>query len=272
MKKKLFLLLLLAASLLGVAQTKPRNSAGLFLGWQNFTFLDRHVSPLTYSTNSLFPNVGLFYNKQTDRSILNIQVAAAKGNINPSRFGERSYKAVWSPKDSFQYTLASGFIHANVEGSYLRNVSSLTTNKLNYWVGGTINESAYYGDDISAFNWMLNVADLAPSFRLGYLPLTNHSLTLRVDLSVLGAITRPVYALFPKSNKDKNVPAYFKQGTQIVSVDKFQKVNFSLGYQYQAGRYFAAGVEYRLKWLHYSLPKDIHAVDKHFDVKLAYTY
>lgn len=99
MKKKLLALLLLAASLLGGAQTKPRNSIGLSLGWQNFTFLDRHVSPLTYSTNSLFPKVGLFYNKQTDRSILNIQVAAAKGSIDPSRFGERSYKAVWSPKD-----------------------------------------------------------------------------------------------------------------------------------------------------------------------------
>lgn len=116
------------------------------------------------------------------------------------------------------------------------------------------------------------MADLAPAFQVGFLPVNNHSLTLRVDLSVLGAITRPDYALFPKSNKDKNVPAYFKQGTQLASVDKFQKVGFRIGYQYQAGRHFAAGVEYRLKWMHYSLPKDIRAADKHFDVKLSYTY
>lgn len=107
MKKIFFLLVTIAFGLLGRAQLKPRNSVGLSLGWQKFTFLDQHVSPLKYSTHSLFPKVGLFYNKQTDRSILNIQAAVAKGAVHPSRFGERSYKAVWSPKDSFQYAASS---------------------------------------------------------------------------------------------------------------------------------------------------------------------
>jgi hypothetical protein len=272
MKKIIYLVFAALCALQGSAQTKPRNSIGLTVGWQNFTVLDKHVSPLRYSTNSLFPKLGLFYNKETNRSILDVQVSASKGTIHPSRFGERRYKAVWSAKDSFQYSLGSKFIHANIEASYLRNVSSLSTDKFNYWVGGTLKEAAYYGDEVASSDWLLNVADLAPSFQIGYLPLNNHKLTIRVDLSVLGVITRPIYALFPKSNKDKNLPSYFKQGTQLASLDKFQKVNFQVGYQYQVGRHFAAGVLYRLKWLHYSLPADVRAVDKQFDIKLSYTY
>ncbi|HUP13816.1 MAG TPA: hypothetical protein VM187_16460, partial [Niastella sp.] len=260
MKKKFLLLLTMALTLLGHTQAKRHNSVGLSFGWQNFTMLDKHVSPLKYSTNSLFPKIGFFYTRQTNGSILNIKVAASKGSINPSSFGVRSYKTVWNAKDSFQYNLASPFINANIEATYLRNITSSSSGKFNYYAGGTMSETAYYGDNVSAFPWVLNVADVAPAFQLDYQPLSKHSLTFRVDLSVLGAVTRPIYSLFPKSSKDKNVTAYFKQGTHVATINKFQRVNFQVGYNYQVGRHFAAGVEYRLKWLHYSLTKDIHAV------------
>jgi hypothetical protein len=139
MKKQFLLFLAMASGLVCLAQTKPHNSIGISLGWQNFTFLDKHVSPLTYSTNSLFPKIGLFYNKQAGHSILNVQLAASKGSINPTRFGERSYKVVWNQNDSFQYNLASGFVHAGIEASYLLNVSSLSDHNVHYWVGGTVN-------------------------------------------------------------------------------------------------------------------------------------
>lgn len=271
MRQYALLLLLCTAFLSSQGQHKPRNSVGVSIGWQNFSFLDQHSSPLKYSTNSLFPKVGLFYSKQTDRSFLNVHLAASKGSVFPSRFGQRSYKSVWSPTDSFQFTVASPFVHVDMEASYLRQVSK-TPDRVSTWIGASFNEAAYYGDDVARFPWLLNVADLSPRVRVQYAPLSRHSFTLQVDLSVLAAITRPVYALFPKSNRDKNVPAYLKQGTQLASMNKFQKVNFSVGYNFQASRHFAAGVQYRLKWLHYTLPKDIRAVDKQFDVRLSYTY
>lgn len=272
MKKITLLMPMIVLTLLGFAQNKPRNQVGISVSWQNFSFLDKHSSPLAYSTNSLFPKMGMFYNKQTDKSILNIHVSAAKGSIHPSRFGARTFKTHMNDADSFQYQVASQFIHLDIEGNYFRKISSLSGDKLNYWVGGTINEAAYYADEVANTPWLLNVADVAPGFQVNYLPALKHSISVRLDLSVLGVVTRPVYALFPKSNKDKNVPAYFKQGSHLASVNKFQKFNFQVGYQYQLATHFTAGVEYRLKWMHYKLPKEIKATDKHFEVKLAYTY
>lgn len=272
MNKLIFLLATTLCFNMGFSQTKPRNQAGISLSWQNFRFHDRHSSPLAYGTNSLFPKVGLFYNKQTDRSIFNISVKGSVGKIHPSRFGARGFQSKLNENDSFQYVVSSKFIHADIEADYFRKINSLSTEKFNYWVGGTLNESAYYADEVANTPWLLNVADIAPGFQMNYLPASNHNITLKVDLSVLGVITRPVYALFPKSNKDKNVPAYFKQGTKVSSLNGFQKFNFQIGYQYQVVKNFAVGLEYRLKWMHYKLPKNINTVDKSFEVKLAYTY
>lgn len=273
MRKLIFILT--GAVLLSVAaysQGKPKNQVGLSLGWQNFRFSDNHSSPLTYGTNSLFPKVGLYYQKQTARSLFKVHVRGSNGSIHPTRFGERTYKSKLSNTDSFQYRVSSEFIHADIEASYFRKIPSLSTGKFTYMVGGTVNESAYYADKVANTPWLLNAVDIAPGFQLNYLPESKHNFSVKVDLSVLGILTRPVYALFPKSDKDKNVPAYFKQGTRLASLSRFQKVNFQAGYQFQLSNSFAAGVEYRLKWMHYSLPKHIRTIDKSFEVKIAYTY
>lgn len=256
----------------GYSQSKPKNEVGLTISWQNFQFSDKHSSPLKYGTNSLFPKVGLFYNKETNASVFHVHLKGALGNIYPSRFGARTYQSNVNGVDSFQYQVSSKFIHADVEAGYFRKIKPLSNDQFTYLVGGTINETAYYADKVANTPWLLNVVDLAPGFRMNYLPQAKHSLSLKLDLSVFGLITRPIYALFPKSNKDKNVPAYFKQGTRSGSLNKFQKIAFQVSYQYQVTKKFAAGAEYRLKWMHYSLPKPIRTVDKSFEVKLAYTY
>jgi hypothetical protein len=254
------------------SQGKPRNEVGLSISWQNFQFLDKHSSPLKYGTNSLFPKVGLYYHKETSRSVFNVHVRGSLGNIYPTRFGARTYQSKLNNTDSFQYQVSSQLIHADIEASYFKKINPLSNDKLTYLVGGTINETAYYADKVANTPWLLNVVDIAPSFQLNYLPQIKHSLSMKLDLFVLGVITRPIYALFPKSSKDKNVPAYFKQGTSLASLNRFQKVAFQFGYQYQLTNKFAVGVEYRLKWMHYSLPKSIRTIDKSFEVKLAYTY
>lgn len=273
MRKKIFLscfALAVAANVL--AQSKPKNTVGLTLGWQNFKMADQHASPLQYGTNAIFPRVGLSYKHQKNTSFYEIKVSGAKGNLNPAKFGARTYGTKWSNTDSFQYQIASAFIHADIEASYYRNITSLSTQNTQYWVGGKLNESAYYGDEVANFPWMLNVLDLSPSLAVDYSPSKQHQLGIKVDLGAVGLVTRAVYSIFPKSNKDKNVPAYFKQGTKLASVNRYQKVQFQLEYKYLASKHFEIGAAYRLKWMHYNYPKSLKALDKQFDIKLAYTY
>jgi hypothetical protein len=273
MKKRLltsFLTLTVVGAAL--AQTKPRNTVGLTLGWQNFRMVDQHASPLQYGTNSIFPRIGLTYAHQNNTSFYEIKLSGSKGNLNPARFGARNYVTKWSGTDSFQYQISSAFINANVEASYYRNMGSLSSSKTQYWVGAKLHESAYYGDEVANFPWVLNTLDLSPSFALDYRPAEQHQIGFKVDIAVVGLVTRAVYSLFPKSNKDKNVPAYLKQGTRLASIDKYQKVHFQVDYKYKVSKHVEVGAAYRLKWMHYSYPKSLKALDKHFDINFAYTY
>ena len=200
------------------------------------------------------------------------KVSGAIGQANALRFGARNYKTKWSNTDSFQYQIASQFINANIEATYLRNIRSLSTDKTQYWVGGKLNESAYYASEVANFPWMVNAVDLGPMFQVTHTLFIKHIIGIKVDLAALGWVTRAIYSFYPKSNKDKNVPAYFKQGTRLAGINKYQRVNVQLQYQYQITNHFAVGAAYWLKWMRYTYPKELRILDKHFDVNFTYTY
>lgn len=266
------LLLLLTA--VTHAQTTPykRRAVSLSFGWQNFKMLDKHASPLAYGTNSIFPKIGFSYSRQTSRSDFQIEVSGASGQLLPKRFGNRTYKAKWSERDSFQYTVSSPFYNANIKASYFRNIRPFSTSHIKYWIGGVLNESAYYSDGVANFPWIINAADISPAFKVAYTPSFQHSVGIQVDFAAFAVVTRSIYALFPKTNKDKNAVSFFKQGTRIALPDKYRKANLQLTYQYQVSRKFAVGAAYGIKWMRYSNPKMLHAIDKNFDIKLSYTY
>lgn len=266
------LLLVLTAMAQAQMPAYKRRAVGLSLGWQNFKMLDRHASPLPYGTNSIFPKVGLSYSRKTNRSDFSIEVAGATGQLLPKRFGQRSYKTRFSDKDSFQYKISSPFYNANIKASYFRNITSLSTSEVKYWVGGVLNESAYYGDAVANFPWTINAADLSPAFKVTYTPSFQHSIGIQVDIAAFAVVTRSIYALFPKTNKDKNAVAFFKQGTKTAMPDKYRKANLQLTYQYQVARKFAVGAAYGMKWMRYNQPKMVHVLDKTLDVTFLYTY
>ena len=266
--------LLLLITVVTQAQTTPfkKRTIGLSVGWQNFKMLDQHASPLAYGTNSIFPKIGISYSRQTNRSDFQLELSGTSGNLNPKNFGARKYKAKWNEKDSFQYNVGGAFYNANIKASYFRNLNSLSSDDLHYWVGGVLNESAYYSDAVANMPWVFNAADLSPAFKVAYTPSSQHSIGIQVDFAAIAVVTRAVYALFPKSNKDKNVPAYFKQGTKTAFPDKYRKASLQLTYQYQVSHKFAVGAGYSMKWMRYSTPKMLHATDKNFDIKFLYTY
>jgi len=250
----------------------PRRAIGLSLGWQNMKMLDQHASPLAYGTNSIFPRVGLSYSRQTGRSAYDIEVSGASGQINPARFGARQYKAKWSQTDSFQYTLSSPIYMTDIKVSYYRNLGSLSTGNQNYWVGGALEESAYLAPEMMNMPWLYNAVDLSPAVAVNYEPSFDHNIGIKVDFAAIALVSRATYGFFAKSNKDKNVKAFLKQGTRAVLPNKYRKGNLNLFYRYQVSRKFAMGSSYKLKWTHYSVPKPLRVLDKSLDFKFSYTY
>ena len=247
-----------------------RNSLGISAGWQQVKFLDEQASPLLYKASAK-PVIGLNYTHRGARSYFSIKASGGVGSANPDRFGARDYLTRWSEKDSFQYQISSFFTLAELEATYLRKLNPASTGTLGYWLGGTISEQAYYADEVANMPWMINAAEFSPSFKMDYQLHPRHLFTIKIDLAGIAFLTRNVYGLFAKSNKENNVIAYLKQGTRFTSLHQYQKLRVELNYTAQVSRRIALGATYGLKWLHYSYPKPLRAVDNRFYFNLNYS-
>jgi hypothetical protein len=119
-----------------------------------------------------------------------------------------------------------------------------------------------YADEVANFPWVLNTTTFSPVVQTDYSIGAGHALTLRVDMAVVGLITRAIWAGFPKSTSDNNVVAYFKQGTRPATVGKLGSVNVQLGYTYRLSPRLSIGATYRARYLSYPDPRPIRALSR----------
>lgn len=236
-----------------------QNSIGLSIGTFRLYSLDEQASPLRYA-GVLKPLVGLSYHHHSENSHVNLRLSGGAGTMNPERFGARTYTTTFDDGTPYTYQISSALYHLNLEVDYLRRIGPVEPTRLTTWVGGSFQESLLYADEVANFPWVVNTATLSPLIQSEYRFAADHSLTLRVDMAVLGLITRAIWANFPKSTRDNNVTAFFKQGTNPATVNKMGKVNVQLGYTYRISPRFSLGAMYRARYLSYPDPRPIRAL------------
>lgn len=270
MKKTITLSLGFLCAFFTCTQAQSRNSLGISAGWQQLKFFDEHASPLVYKASTR-PLAGLNYTHSSARSYFTIKASSGAGTANPARFGSRDYMAKWNEKDSFQYRISSLFAHAQLEATYLKKLNPSSGGTWGYWLGGTLNEQAYYADEVANMPWLVNTAEFSPAFKMDHRPGSTHLFSVKIDLAGIALLSRNVYGLFAKSNKENNVVAYLKKGSRFTSVHQYQKINVELNYTAQVSHRILLGATYGLKWLHYSYPKPLRAIDSRFYVNLNYS-
>lgn len=260
MKRNLVLLLLplLAWLTPGYAQ-QYRNKVGISVGTVTLRTLDRQASPLRYK-GVIQPLFGLRYGHESDRSRFNLRLSGGTGTMNPERFGARSYSTPFPDGKTFTYQISSVMYHANLEADYLRRVNSGDNSQGSLWVGGAIQEAAWYADEVANFPWIVNTATVAPVVQYDYRLQPRHTFTIRVDMAVFGLVTRAIYANFPKSTHDTNVKALFKQGTKTASIANMGNVNLQVGYGFRVSPRISLGATYRARYFNYPSPRPIRAV------------
>ncbi|MBS1653786.1 MAG: hypothetical protein JSU05_02990 [Bacteroidetes bacterium] len=260
--------ILIAVSSIGQSNYK-QSSLSLSAQLQEFKFLDIHASPLLYKT-SLSPCLTLSYAHQSKRSIFSTSLTGSTGNANPERFGSRFYSpGNNASEDSF--TLSSGFVSVQFETAYLRKFRKSKNENLSYWLGAQLKETAFYADEVADFPWLMNDISLSPLFKAIYYQKKN-TIDVELGASVLSAVSREIYALFPKSATDNNVISFFKQGTGICSINKFQHLHFKANYFYSVSKRIEAGATYSLQWMHCNYPKRIQATDAHIGLAIKYIF
>ncbi|GAB4028026.1 hypothetical protein [Spirosoma gilvum] len=236
-----------------------RNSIGLSIGTFRLHSLDEQASPLRY-TGLVKPLFGLSYRHHSENSHLNLRLSGGAGTMNPQRFGARTYTTKFGDGNSYTYQISSELYHVNLEVDYLRRIGPAEPTRFTTWVGGSFQESLLYADEVANFPWVVNTATLSPIIQSDYMFAANHSLTLRVDMAVVGLITRAIWASFPKSARDNNVTAYFKQGTHPATVNRLGNMNVQFGYSYRISPRFSMGATYRARYLSYPGPRPIRAL------------
>ncbi len=252
---------IVAATGLPATAQSFRNSIGLSIGTFHLRTLDQQASPLRYA-GKVYPLYGLSYRHHSDRSQFNLRVSGGMGTMNPERFGPRTYSTKFGDGTPFSYQISSGLYQLNLQADYLRRVGPAEGNRLSTWVGGTLQESLLYADEVANFPWVINTATFSPVVQTDYALGAGHSLTLRVDMAVVGLITRAIWASFPKSTSDNNVIAYFKQGTRPTTVGKLGNVNVQFGYAYRLSNRLSVGATYRARYLSYPSPRSIRALSQ----------
>ncbi|QDK81527.1 hypothetical protein EXU85_24120 [Spirosoma sp. KCTC 42546] len=248
----------LSFCLLAKAQTY-KNTIGLSLGTFRLRSLDQQASVLEYAGQAL-PLFGLTYRHQSENSRFNLRLSGGAGQMNPTRFGPRTYTTPIGDGKEFTYQISSTMYAFTLEADYLRRIGATEPGKFNTWVGGSIQESAWYADEVGNFPWLVNTATFSPVVQTDYAFQPNHSLSLRVDMAVVGLITRAIWSNFPKSTTDNNVEAYFKQGTRAATVSKLGNVNVQFGYSYRLSSRMSVGATYRARYLSYPDPRPIQAI------------
>ena len=236
-----------------------RNSIGLSVGAFRLRTLDQQASPLRYE-GTVYPLYGFKYHHHSDRSQFNLRLSGGMGTMNPERFGARTYSTKFGDGTPFSYQISSELYHINVEADYLRRIGGTEPGRFNTWVGGSVGESFLYADEVANFPWVLNTATFSPVVQTDYAFGASHSLMLRVDMAVVGLITRAIWASYPKSTNDNNVVSYFKQGTHPAAVGKLGNVNLQLGYSYRLSPRLSVGATYRARYLSYPDPRPIRAL------------
>ncbi|ADB38127.1 hypothetical protein [Spirosoma linguale] len=259
--KSRFALLLLAGLMPATSALAQeyRHAVGISVGTFNLQSLDKQASPLRYS-GSIRPHFGLAYRHMGENSRFSLRLSGGTGSMNPERFGARTFSTTFPDGKPFSYQVSSELYNATLEADYLQRVSSPDNAHSAVWVGGAFQESAWYASEVANFPWLVNSATFSPVVQLDHTFTSRHSFTIRVDMALIGLITRAIYANFPKSTSDNNVSAFFRQGTRTELAGKLKNVNLQVGYSYRLSPRMNVGAGYRVRYFSYPSPEKIRAV------------
>lgn len=241
------------------AAQEQRHQFSLSAGRQITAMLDEQASPLVYEARAW--QAGLSYERRGQRSRLGVQLLPAIGITLPERFGVRHYG-----NEHFSYTVESAYYNLEAEVLYLRLLNK-TESRLKLFAGGALSNSLGISDAIANFYAGTNIAALDAQVQLEYKPTLSSLFKLRAGVPIAAAVTRHIYANYPKSAEYNNLNSFFRQGTRPALPDELQRVTAQLSYQHSLSRRFALGASYRFSWFHYPYSRPVRAYSQAFTIQ-----
>ncbi|MEN0067444.1 MAG: hypothetical protein AAGA48_35260 [Myxococcota bacterium] len=218
------------------------------LSYQNLQLLDQHQSPLPYAGHA--PGGRLRYD-------------SGAPVVRPFADGELGVGSSFAPSATDRGTL---FVRARLEGGALGRLASIGATSL--WVGGAAHARFDYIDGIAYHPWGLGQTSLDAAFRLEG-PPRPWRWWVEASLPVVGSLSRHNYSLDPVDPNLADLPAFFDQGTRLVTVARAPSARARFALFHDTDKLdWMLGL--RSEWLTYGLPNRLTALSWTLDAGLRF--
>jgi len=270
---KITLFGLLAALTAHAQESLPAKSherqIGLSLGFQHRHLLDEQKSALVYASAEY--TAGMFFRNLKEKSIFTVDLSVGKGSYSARHILDRwlydySYELDGSvTTDSFP--VASGIISGLLQVSYLRKAGQGTN--IRWYAGPALKDLIVYPENNIG---LLNTLGLYASM------YADRNFGARIRLGT--GLSLPIVAMnsrLPWHNtatdplKSETV-TFFKKGTRLVSINKFQLLQFNLNVGFQIAKRLNLGADYSFIWLRVPYYQPMKSAIHTVVFKTAYTF
>lgn len=271
--KTIFLLCLLITWQMVTAQSTSlpvypqHRSLGVEIGFNQLRLLDRNTSSLVYRGN--IPTLGFFYE------------GTKNGNsfLSSLRFGRGSFFSEAYPDRIIKFRNQDAHGHVDSVSVPMRGTNTLAQLSLGYLrqigqghdlqpsVGAIISDDLYYPQGFVQPG-LMNLASLSPALQLNYVPAERHFFSLRIQVPLVNLVSRSTYNNSVSQPVDGKAVGFFDQGTAWRTPVKHRQIDLSAGWSMRLGDHFRSGLQYRLRLLKNTAPRDLTIAQNELSLRL----
>lgn len=239
-------------------------------GYSQFRMLDRKVSNLIYSSNQS-PNY-LSFTKITDNALFSADLNFKYSFTSPEDYKERSIISL-SPNhngivrvDTITLTKSS-LIQDEFNIEYLYKIKTDKTTNIELFLGGQLKQYfSYSSTDAPVF--VFSEISLNPAILMRYRFGETFESQSSLSAPLASLITRMPYSDDPTDGKHNYLISTFRMGSDLTSMNRFQRLNFHQSLQKRLNDRWAFALDYDFYWFHYKNDSNINAYDNSVILKL----
>ena len=257
------------------AQTVPyRNQLELQYGIRHVARQDHLFSPMIYRGTAPL-NLTLSYQRQGTASRHGGTIGF--GQYNAASGSAYQYKA-WRTQEALTSEPTS-FLLLDLHYFYLRRMAA-RDRMMDLYAGATLDNQAgalFYGYGHQAFFGYTLFTSLSPTIEADFALSEKQRLGFRFRFPLLSWLSRSPYAVnddqfIDDQSSHRTLPmlANFYRGGELVSMNRFQRLNADIRYERMMGRRFSMSATYRIEFMRYTRPLKVTSYRN--DLLLGATY
>jgi hypothetical protein len=248
------------------------NALFLASGISGYYVSEKAASPLIYSSFMVPFQFGFEHFSST--SIWNTSMKMTIGNAHASSFKSRDIPVYAFDEDGNLTSsvvnlgkMPSGYL--TIQGEYLARTGYLLNGKLAWYNGLKIQEYLFQQSTITSF--FMNQFTLNPKTTVLYLVNDVIMLSSSLSFTLIALNTRLNYSRDPYTPDEKYLSTLFAE-SGFNTLNKFQRVDFSLSIQTMLGKRWLAALSYQLYWFHQNNFQGIKLYEKRLQITLSRTF